>query len=69
MICFDFFTQGLDWFQYRCSETFLTCTTTELCNIVSKKLDWCRRMRFWISFDANNIIKQKEAILEKSKCL
>ena len=66
---FDFFAQDLDWFQYRRSETFITCTARELCNIVSKKLDRCRLIRFCISFYANNIIKEKEAILEKSKCL
>ena len=69
MICFDFYAQDLDWFQYRRSETFLTCTVRGLCNIVSKKLDRFRRMKFWISFYANIITKQKEAILEKSKCL
>ena len=68
MICFDFFAEDLDWFQYCRSETFLTCTTTKLCHIVSKKLDRYRRVRFWI-FYANNIIKKKEAILEKSNCL
>ena len=66
MICFDFFAQDLDWFQCHRSEMFLHCTAREL-QYSEQKIRPIQTNETLDFFDGNNIIKQKKAMLEKSK--